>query len=74
VIYSVIPREWVDDLYDKMVAYYADNPDVTVIVDRREGGDRRSSRAGDGPLQRDGRERRRARLVGTFPTIDLPNA
>ena len=26
-----------DELYDKLVAYYADNPNVTVIVDRRDG-------------------------------------
>ena len=28
-------------LYDRMVEYYKDNPNVTVIVDRREGADRR---------------------------------
>src|SRR5690348_270909 len=41
MIYCVIPRELADELYDKMVAYYEDNPNVTVIVDRREGDDRR---------------------------------
>src|SRR5262249_4520799 len=41
MIYCVIPRELADELYDKMVEYYKDNPNVTVIVDRREGGDRR---------------------------------
>ena len=37
MIYCVIPPELAGDLYDKMVEYYEDNPNVTVIVDRREG-------------------------------------
>ena len=45
MIYCVIPRELEDELYDKMVEYYKDNPHVTVIVDRREGEDRRGNRA-----------------------------
>lgn len=71
MIYCVIPREWVDDLYERMVAYYAANPDVTVIVDRREGRDRRTTRGGSGPHERVLRDRRRARMVGTFPTVEL---
>ena len=31
---TVIPRELEGDLYGKMVQYYRDNPNVTVIVDR----------------------------------------
>ena len=50
MIYCVIPREWVDELYDKMVAHYADNPDVTVIVDRRDGArPARAAASGVGP-------------------------
>jgi len=72
VIYCVIPREWVGDLYDKMVAHYADNPDVTVIVDRRVGPDRRSGGAGgSGPHERLIRDRRRPRVVGTFPAVEV---
>jgi len=41
VIYCVIPKELEGDLFEKMVEYYKDNPNVTVIVDRREGPDRR---------------------------------
>ena len=37
VIYCVIPPELDDELYDKMVEYYKDNPNVTVIIDRRKG-------------------------------------
>ena len=65
MIYCVIPRELADDLYDKMVEYYKDNPNVTVILDRREGGDRRSGKDYGG--KREQRDRRRARVPGTFP-------
>jgi hypothetical protein len=73
VIYCVIPRELADELYDKMVQYYKDNPNVTVIVDRREGKDRR--RTGEERLEvkerRTVRDRRRAH-PGTFPDLDAP--
>ncbi|MBV8066284.1 MAG: hypothetical protein JOY72_04310 [Actinobacteria bacterium] len=73
MIYCVIPRELADELYDKMVEYYRDNPDVTVIVDRREGPDRRSHQdAGEFKEQRVVRDRRRARVPGTFPDTDAP--
>jgi len=57
MIYCVIPRELEDDLFDKMVEYYKDNPNVTVIVDRREGPDRRKGREQGG--KRETRDRRR---------------
>ena len=73
MIYCVIPRELADELYDKMVDYYKDNPNVTVIVDRREGKDRRKE--GEQRLeaneQRTTRDRRRAH-PGKFPGTDLP--
>ena len=68
MIYCVIPRELEGDLYDKLVEYYKDNPNVTVIVDRREGDDRRNGSGGGG--NREVRDRRRARIPGTFPEID----
>jgi hypothetical protein len=37
VIYCVVPAALSEALYDKLVAYYADDPNVTVIVDRRRG-------------------------------------
>jgi hypothetical protein len=64
MIYCVIPPELEDELYDKMVEYYKDNPNVTVIVDRREGPDRRKGRGGGG--NRELRDRRRPRIPGTF--------
>lgn len=64
MIYCVIPRALADELFDKMVEYYKDNPNVTVIVDRREGRDRRSKRETGG--KRETRDRRRPRIPGTF--------
>jgi hypothetical protein len=74
VIFCVIPRELEADLYEKMVAYYKDNPNVTVIVDRREGPDRRHEPADAGVKeQRTTRDRRRARATGTFLDTDPPS-
>ena len=68
MIYCVIPRELEGELFDKMVDYYAGNPDVTVIVDRRDGPDRRDGKSYGG--KREIRDRRRARAAGTFPSTD----
>ena len=70
MIYCVIPRELEDELYDKMVEYYKDNPNVTVIVDRRTGPDRRSKRVTGG--KRETRDRRRPRIPGTFLETEEP--
>ena len=73
MIYCVIPRELESELFDKMVEYYKDNPNVTVIVDRREGMDRRR---GEDPTSED-RERRTVRdrrrwRPGRFPRTEPP--
>jgi hypothetical protein len=70
VIYCVVPRELEAELFDKLVEYYKDNPNVTVIVDRREGPDRRDGRKYGG--MREIRDRRRRRAAGTFLTTDPP--
>jgi hypothetical protein len=70
MIYCVIPRELADQLYDKMVDYYKDNPNVEVIVDRRDGPDRRAGKEYGG--HRIDRDRRRRRAAGTFPETDAP--
>ena len=73
MIYCVIPRELADELYDKMVEYYKENPNVTVIVDRREGNDRRSGQGRrEVKERRTMRDRRRTRIAGTFPDTDAP--
>jgi hypothetical protein len=71
VIYCVIPRELESELFEKMVAYYSDNPNVTVIIDRREGPDPRNGR-GDSATQerRLTRDRRRPRVTGEFPETE----
>jgi hypothetical protein len=72
VIYCVVPRELEPDLYDRLVAYYADHTGVTVIVDRRTGPDRRRPGSGTKELdQRQIRDRRRARATGTFASTDV---
>jgi hypothetical protein len=72
MIYCVIPRELEAELYEKMVEYYKDNPNVTVIVDRREGRDRRRGKNEGGTFMRTIRDRRRAH-PGTFPGTDVPD-
>jgi hypothetical protein len=68
MIYCVIPRELEDELFDKLTEYYKDNPNVTVIVDRRTGPDRREGKKGGG--KRETRDRRRQRAPGTFLPSD----
>ncbi len=71
MIYCVVPQELVDELYDKLVTHYRDNPDVTVIVDRRRGPDRRDRTGQSGRDERRvTRDRRRARVTGTFPAVE----
>jgi hypothetical protein len=67
MIYCVIPQALADELYDKMVAYYKDDPNVTVIIDRREGPDRRRGETGPKDERREIRDRRHRRVPGTFP-------
>lgn len=73
MIYCVIPPELKDELYDRLVEYYKDNPNVEVIVDRRTGPDRRQGKdPGEFKEQRKTRDRRRPRVPGTFPETDAP--
>ena len=67
MIYCVIPPELADDLFDKMVEYYKDNPNVTVIIDRRKGERRRGKPTEEIKERRQTRDRRRPRIPGTFP-------
>jgi hypothetical protein len=74
MIYCVVPPELEEELYEKLVAHYADNPAVTVIIDRRTGPDRRRGRdAAEHAEQRETRDRRRARAAGTFAKTDVPD-
>ena len=75
MIYCVIPRELADELYDKMVDYYKDNPNVTVIIDRREGPDRARGQARAG-VHREARDARPAAEAhsGHVPGYGRPRA
>jgi hypothetical protein len=68
VIYCVVPQELADELYEKLVAYYAEDPNVEVIVDRRKG-ERRGRGSPGGGEQRHTRDRRRPRVPGEFPPV-----
>jgi hypothetical protein len=73
VIYCVIPLELKDELYERLVEYYKDNPNVEVIVDRRTGPDRRQGKpTPEMKERRQTRDRRRSRAPGTFPETDMP--
>ena len=63
MIYCVVPPELGEEAYHRLVEHYEDNPNVTVIIDRRHG-ERRGNRSGGG--DRNTRDRRRRRAPGAF--------
>lgn len=69
MIYSVVPEELADELYDKLVEYYKDDPNVKVIIDRRKSARRANSEPAD-KQQRERRDRRRSRVPGEFPPLE----
>jgi len=68
MIYCVIPEEMAGELYDKLANYYADDPNVKVIIDRRKA-ERRTAESADSveAQQRELRDRRRRGVPGEFP-------
>ncbi len=76
MIFCVIPEALADELYDKLERYYTDDDNVTVIIDRRHS-ERRSRAAGaseeldTSEHERLVRDRRRARVPGEFPELDV---
>jgi hypothetical protein len=69
MIYCVVPEELGPDLYDQLSSYYAGDPNVEVIVDRRKS-ERRDGPAENGAHRRELRDRRRSRVPGEFPQLD----
>lgn len=65
MIYCVVPEALAAELYDRLAAYYADDPNVTVIVDRRKG--ERRARGADGGGKRQIRDRRRRAFADRQP-------
>ena len=73
MIYCVVPPELKDELFDRLVEHYKHNPNVTVILDRRTGPDRRAASGRLVGGKRQIRDRRRSRIPGTFPQADAPD-
>jgi hypothetical protein len=66
VIYCVVPEPLADSLLEKLTDYYAEDPNVTVIVERRTASRRRRPTGGG---KREVRDRRRARVAGEIPEL-----
>jgi hypothetical protein len=62
MIYCVVPQALADELLPKLSAYYENDPNVEVIVDRRAQG-------GEPGTHESYSNRRRQRVKGTFPPI-----
>jgi hypothetical protein len=67
VIYCVVPEALADELLEKLESYYASDPNVEVIVDRRKTS--RRGRASSGGGNRAVRDRRRPRVTGELPEL-----
>jgi hypothetical protein len=69
MIYCVVPEELAPELYDRLSSYYAEDPNVEVIIDRRKS-ERRDHNDHNGAHRRELRDRRRSRVPGEFPQLD----
>jgi hypothetical protein len=67
VIYCVVPEPLAGELFDKLSEYYSEDPNVTVIVDRRK--TERRERGSSGGGKRELRDRRRSRVTGELPSL-----
>jgi hypothetical protein len=67
MIYCVVPEALADELLDKLTDYYAGDPNVTVIVERRKSSRRGQSVSAADSSARTIRDRRRPRIVGEVP-------
>ena len=74
MIYSVVPRELESELLERLTAHYAGDPEVTVIVDRRQGERRRRTVEDAAAQQRVLRDRRRRRVAGEFAPLEPEEA
>ncbi len=69
MIYCVVPVPLADELLPKLTSYYAEDPNVTVIVDRRRSSRREGTISGGG--KREVRDRRRPRIPGEWPELAI---
>lgn len=70
MIYCVVPEALEEELFEKLTAYYADDENVTVIVDRRKSERRGADYDAASKELREKRDRRRPRVAGEFPRLD----
>lgn len=63
----MVPVELAGELFDKLSDYYSEDPNVTVIVDRRRSSRREAGSSGGG--ERELRDRRRPRVPGELPAL-----
>ena len=69
MIYCVVPPELADELFDKLTEHYADDANVTVIVDQRKSQRRDRGAAAPDDQRRSVRDRRRRRVTGDLPPL-----
>jgi hypothetical protein len=67
VIYCVVPEPLAGELLERLTSYYQNDPNVTVIVDRRKAS--RRGRGSSGGGNRELRDRRRPRVPGELPPL-----
>ncbi|PZS14134.1 MAG: hypothetical protein DLM64_02165 [Solirubrobacterales bacterium] len=67
MIYCVVPEALAGELLEKLASRYAEDPSVTVIVDRRRSSRRERGAPAGG--RRELRDRRRARVAGELPGL-----
>jgi hypothetical protein len=67
VIYCVVPEALAEELLGKLTDYYTDDPNVSVIVNRRRRSRRGRSAASGG--KRELRDRRRRTVPGELPAL-----
>jgi hypothetical protein len=67
VIYCVVPEALAPELFEKLQRHYAEDPGVTVIVERRKSS--RRARGSGGGGKRTVRDRRRPRVPGELPEL-----
>ena len=69
MVYCVIPPELEAELFARMQAYYAQDENVTVLVDRRKEERRKGDEPAPDVAQRELRDRRRRGVPGDFPPV-----
>ncbi|HEU0318931.1 MAG TPA: hypothetical protein VFR49_16475 [Solirubrobacteraceae bacterium] len=70
MIYCVVPPELAAELFDKLTHHYADDPNVTVIIDQRTAERRERGPGPTSDQRRELRDRRRRRIAGDLPPLE----